>query len=75
MTKAETPEQRLNALMERERDILKKLNVAYRAGASEQVIGQMNYLLEECRAAQFDARQMQRADKKDSDFNDFLSIG
>lgn len=75
MTKAETPEQRLNALMERERDILKKLNVAYRAGASEQVIGQMNYLLEECRAAQFDTRLTQRADKKDSDFGDFLSIG
>ena len=75
MTKAETPEQRLSALMEREREILKKLNVAYRAGASEQVIAQINFLLEECRAAQFDTRQTQQADKKDSNFDDFLSIG
>jgi hypothetical protein len=75
MTKTETPEQRLSALMEREREILKKLNVAYRAGASETVIGQINFLLEECRAAQFDTRMTQRADKKDSGFDDFLSIG
>jgi hypothetical protein len=63
-------------LIEREREILKKLNVAYRAGASEGVIGQMNFMLDECKFAQMDIRQKQSASSnKDSDFGNFLSIG
>lgn len=66
----------LNDLIERERDILKKLNVARRAGASEQIIGQINFLLSECQFAQHDIRARQSSKSgKDNDFGSFLSIG
>ena len=66
----------LNDLIEREREILKKLNVARRAGASEGIIGQMNYMLEECNLAQQDIRAKQAAGSgKDNDFGSFISIG
>lgn len=66
----------LNELIEREREILKKMNIARRAGAGEQIIGQMNYMLDECKFAQMDIRQKQSAgNDKDSDFGNFLSIG
>ena len=76
MTKVETPEQRLNALIEREREILKKLNVANRAMASESVIMQMQFLLDECRMQQDELRAMQKANgASNQGFDDFLSIG
>jgi hypothetical protein len=66
----------LNELIEREREILKKMNVARRAGASESIIGQMTYMLEECKFAQQDIRAKQSAGSdKGSDFGSFLSIG
>ncbi len=66
----------LNDLIEREREILKKLNIARRAGASEGIIGQMNYMLEECKFAQQDIRAKQAAGSgKDNDFGSFISIG
>jgi hypothetical protein len=66
----------LNELIEREREIIKKLNVARRAGASDQIIGQMNYMLSECQFAQNDIRAKQSAKSgKDNDFGGFLSIG
>jgi hypothetical protein len=66
----------LNDLIEREREILKKLNVARRAGASEGIIGQMMFMLDECKFAQMDIRQKQSSGAdKDSDFGNFLTIG
>lgn len=66
----------LNELIEREREILKKLNVARRAGASEGIIGQMTYMLDECKFAQQDIRAKQIAGSgKDNDFGSFISIG
>jgi len=66
----------LNELIEREREILKKLNVARRAGASEGIIGQMNYMLDECKFAQQDIKAKQAAGSgKDNDFGSFISIG
>jgi len=64
----------LATLIEREREILKKMNVAQRAGASEQIMGQLNYMLEECRFTQQDLRQLQAGKGKD-DFDNFISIG
>lgn len=71
----ESLDQRLNALIEREREILKKMSVASRAMASPQVIGQMNFLLEECRMQQAEIRQLKSTNNKDSSFDDYLSIG
>jgi hypothetical protein len=66
----------LNDLIEREREILKKLNVARRAGASEGVIGQMMFMLDEVKFAQQDIRAKQSADtSKGNDFGSFISIG
>jgi hypothetical protein len=66
----------LNELIEREREIIKKLNVARRAGASESIIGQMTYMLDECQFAQHDIRAKQASKSgKDTDFGSFLSIG
>lgn len=76
MTKVETPEQRLNALVEREREILKKLNIANRAMASETVIAQIQFLLDECRMQQDELRVMQKVNGSNNQgFDDFLSIG
>lgn len=73
MTDAST-EQRLNELLERERAIIKKMNLALRAGANPQVISQFDFMLQEVRFAQQDLRQTQKAGKGDG-FDDFLSIG
>lgn len=76
MTKVETPEQKLNALVEREREILKKLNIANRAMASETVIAQIQFLLDECRMQQDELRVMQKVNGSNNQgFDDFLSIG
>jgi len=66
----------LNELIEREREILKKMNIARRAGASEGVIGQMMFMLDEVQFAQQDIRAKQSANTgKDNDFGSFISIG
>jgi hypothetical protein len=66
----------LNDLIEREREILKKMNVARRAGASEGVIGQMMFMLDEVKFAQQDIRALQASgSNKDNDFGSFISIG
>ena len=66
----------LNDLIERELEILKKLNVARRAGASEGIIGQMMYMLDEVQFAQQDIRAKQASGSgKDNDFGSFISIG
>jgi len=64
----------LSALQEREREILKKISLAQRAGAGEQVIGQLHFMLDECRFSQQDLRQLQAGKGKD-DFDNFISIG
>jgi hypothetical protein len=71
----QTLDQKLHSLIEREREILKKISVAYRAGASEGVMGQLDFMLEECRADQMETRMLLKTDRKDSGFDDFLSIG
>lgn len=76
MSKSETPEQRLSALIDREREILKKMNVANRAMASETVIAQMQFLLDECRIQQEELRLLQKVNgNSNQGFDDFLSIG
>ena len=66
----------LNDLIEREREILKKMNVARRAGASEGIIGQMMFMLDEVQFAQQDIRAKQASGSgKDNDFGSFISIG
>jgi hypothetical protein len=66
----------LNDLIEREREILKKLSVAQRAGASEGIIGQMMFMLDEVKFAQQDIRAKQTSGSgKDNDFGSFISIG
>ena len=69
--------QKLNTLIEREREILKKMNVARRAGASEGVLGQLNFMLDEVRFAQHDIRQIQQQNpgKDTSGLGDYISIG
>lgn len=66
----------LNDLLEREREIIKKMNVALRANVSPSILDQMQYMLEECRAAQQELRILEKSKDSDKDdFNDFLSIG
>lgn len=65
----------LNDLIEREREILKKLSVARRAGASDGIIGQMMFMLDEVKFAQQDIRAKQASAGKDNDFGSFISIG
>jgi hypothetical protein len=64
----------LSALQEREREILKKMSLAQRAGAGEQIIGQLNFMLDECRFSQQDLKLLQAGKGKD-DFDNFISIG
>lgn len=71
---ADSIDQRLNELMEREREIIKKMNVAIRAQANPQVLSHFDFLLQECRIAQQELRMTQKNNDKD-DFNDYLSIG
>lgn len=68
-----TVEQQLQALMERERELIKKMNVAMRANANPQILGQFDFLLQECRIAQQELRIKQKS--AGDDFNDYLSIG
>ena len=71
----QTIEQKINALIEREREILKKMNTARMAGASEGILGQMSFLLDECKFQQQELRMLQKSNSKDSDFDNYLSIG
>jgi tRNA C32,U32 (ribose-2'-O)-methylase TrmJ len=67
--------QKINQLQEREREILKKMNTATRAGASFAVMQQLQFMLEECKTQQHELKILSR-EKSDSDnFDDFLSIG
>lgn len=61
-------------LQEREREILKKMSIAIRAGASQQIIDQMTWMLEEIRIQQFELKEINKLNDGD-DFNDFISIG
>jgi hypothetical protein len=67
--------QRINELMEREREIMKKMNVAIRAGANSQILGHLDFLLHECKIQQQELRLLQKDRSGDSNFDDFLSIG
>ena len=67
-------DQRLNELQEQERTLLKKMNVAIRAGANPTVMGQFEFMLQECRFAQQELKML-KGSSGDSGFDNFLSIG
>jgi hypothetical protein len=71
----QTIDQKINALIEREREILKKMNIARLAGASEGILNQMSFLLDECKFQQQELRILQKSNSKDSDFDNYISIG
>lgn len=71
----QTIDQKISALIDREREILKKLNVARNAGAGEAVLGQLGFMLDECKFQQQELRFLQKSNSKDSDFDNYLSIG
>lgn len=71
----ESADQQLQTLMDREREIIRKMNVALRAGANPTIINQFDYMLQECRFAQQELRVKQKSTDKDSDFDNYLSIG
>ena len=76
MSEQEDTNKKLNELLEREREIIKKMNVALRAGASSVIINQMQYMLEEVRIAQQELRLIEKSkESSKDDFGDFLSIG
>lgn len=66
---------KLSELIEKEKTLLRKMNTAIRAGANITIIGQFQYMLEECRFAQFELRELQKSNKPDDKFDDYLSIG
>jgi hypothetical protein len=70
-------EQRFNELLEQERSIIKKMNTAIRAGANPTIIGQFEFMLEECKFQQQEVRALQQnaAQEGKTDFGNFLSIG
>jgi hypothetical protein len=67
-------EQRLQELMEHERLLIKKMNLALRAGANPQVLAHFDYLLNECRFAQQELKVTKKTNDGDN-FDDYLSIG
>jgi hypothetical protein len=71
----ENLDQKFNELLEREREIIKKMNVALRANANPQIISQFDFMLQEVRIQQQELRIIQKSDNKDSDFDNYLSIG
>ncbi len=68
-------DQKISALIDREREILKKMNVARNAGAGEAILGQLGFMLDEVKFQQQELRFLQKSNSKDSDFDNFLSIG
>lgn len=68
-------DQRLNELIEYERTLITKLNQARRLNSSFQIIDHLEFLLNENRFAQQEIRFVQKSDRKDSDFDNFLSVG
>lgn len=75
MSNTESPEQKLQKLLEREREIIKKMNTAIRAGANSQVLSHFDFILQECRFAQQELKLSQKSSGSDNDFDDYLSIG
>lgn len=71
----QSAEQQLQTLMNHEREIIKKMNVALRAGANSVILGQFDHMLTECRLAQQEIRIKQKSDGQDGDFDNYLSIG
>jgi hypothetical protein len=65
----------LSELLEKEKTLIKKMNVAMRAGANAAIIGQFQFMLEEIRIAQFELRALQSNGKTDDGFDGYLSIG
>jgi hypothetical protein len=65
---------RLNELQEQERNLLKKMNTAIRAGANSTILGQFEFMLQECRFAQQELKIL-KGSSGDSEFDNFLSIG
>lgn len=67
---------KLNELIEREREIIKKMNIALRAGINPAILQQMQFFLDECKFAQQEVRILMKSNDADKNgFDDFLSIG
>ena len=75
MTQQVTPEQTLQQLQDREREIIKKMNIALRANANPQIISHFDFMLQEIRFAQQEWRAKQQNGEKKDGFDDYLSIG
>lgn len=71
----ENADQKLNELLEKEREIIKKMNLAMRVNSNPQILHHFDYLLQEVRFQQQEIRIKQKTDSKDSDFDNYLSIG
>jgi hypothetical protein len=67
-------DKQLNDLQEQERSIIKKMNLAIRAGANPAILGQFDFMLQECRFAQQELKIL-KGSSGDSEFDNFLSIG
>jgi hypothetical protein len=67
-------DKQLNDLQEQERSIIKKMNLAIRAGANPTILGQFDFMLQECRFAQQELKIL-KGSSGDSEFDNFLSIG
>lgn len=68
-------EEQLMKLLEREREIIKKMNSALRANSNLTIMNHFNFLLEEVRLKQQELRLKKLTNNKDSNFDDYLSIG
>jgi len=75
MTQELSPEQNLQQLQDREREIIKKMNIAMRAQANPQIIAHFDFMLQEIRFAQQEWRAKQQNSGQKDGFDDFLSIG
>lgn len=74
---AQSLDQKFNELLEYERSLIKKMNTAIRAGANPTIIGQFEFMLQECKFQQQELRAMQQNEQSNgkTDFGNFLSIG
>jgi len=72
---AEDYQKQMVALQERERELTKKMSLAHRAGANAGIIGQFQYMLDECRASQFELKEVGKESGENDSFNGFISIG
>lgn len=73
---ADNYQAKLSELLEKEKALIRKMNTALRAGANSTIIGQFQFMIEECRIAQFEMHELNKANgNSDDKFDDYLSVG